>query len=116
MNAVLVYAHMPTPELRARRIPEQIISFVEKNRANLQRTAQQQQLFRGMVQKPNMPGQASEPGKMNRDVLGPFAHMAPTQQPGSTLPLESRPPQPQGYPSVGVNFTGTRNVLAQPQK
>jgi hypothetical protein len=112
MNAVMVYANVPAAELRTRGVPEQVVHFVENNRAHLQRTMQQQQMFRGMIPKPNMPGQASEPGRNNPDAIGSFSGMLPSQQQGSIPPAGPRPPPP-GHPaSMSVN--GTSNGQLQP--
>src|ERR1700685_2520789 len=112
MNAVMVYANISAPELRARGVAEPVIQFVEHNRAHLQRTSQQQQMFRGMVQKPNMPGHA-EPGRTNLDLLESFPNMLPWQQPGSMAPAGARPPPPQG--PAGMNVPGTMNGQSQSQ-
>jgi len=113
---ILAYANISAPELRTRGVPEQIIQFVEVNRGNLQRTLQQQS-FRSMAQKQNMPGQVSESGRMNPDVLGPFSNILPPQQPGSIPSGGSRPPPSQGHPSAGMNVAGTSNGQPQtPQK
>jgi len=114
MNAVLVYANVSAVDLRARGIPEQVVQFVEHNRAHLQRTSQQQQMFRGVMQKPNITGQTSEPGRMNTDILGSFSGMQPSQQPGS-IPTGARQQQPSHPP--GMNANGSGNGQSQlPQK
>src|ERR1700683_3056738 len=115
MNAVMIYANIPAPELRARGVAEQVINFVELNRANLQRTSQQQQLFRGIMQKPNIPGQASEPGRVGSNILGSFPNMLSSQQSGSMPPAGARPPPPQGHPPAGMNVTGPMNGQSQSQ-
>jgi len=107
----MVFANISAPELRARSVAEPVIHFVERNRAHLQRTSQQQQMFRGMVQKPNMPGQASEPGRMNSDLLGSFPNMLSSQKSGSMPPAGARPPPPQGHLPAGMNVPGTMNAL-----
>lgn len=104
MNAVIMYANISAADLRARNIPEQVIHFVEMHRAHLQRTSQQQQMFRGIVQKPTISGQASEQGR-NTDVLGPFPNM---------LQHASRPPPAQGHPAAGMNISGANNGQQKP--
>jgi hypothetical protein len=111
MNAVMVYANVSAPDLRARGVPEQVVHFVEHHRTHLQRTIQQQQVFRGMVQKPNGPGQASESGRMNSEALGSFGMLPP--QPGSMPSAGARPLQPQSHLTAGMNLGGTSN--GQPQ-
>jgi len=112
MNAVMMYANVPAADLRTRGVPEQVIHFVESHRAHLQRTIQQQQLFRGsMIPKPNMPGQPSEPGRINPDVLGTFPGILYSQQ-GSIPPAGARP-SPPGHPA-DMSVNGTSNGQPQP--
>jgi hypothetical protein len=117
MNAVMVYANVSATDLRTRGVPEQVVQFVEHNRAHLQRTIQQQQVFRGMVQKPNVPGQAPDPGRMNPDVLGSFSGMLPQPQAGSLPPAGARQQQQpqQGHPSTGMTTNGTNSGNGQSQ-
>jgi hypothetical protein len=46
MNAVMVFANISAPELRARSVAEPVIHFVERNRVHLQRTSQQQEAIK----------------------------------------------------------------------
>jgi hypothetical protein len=108
----MVYANVSAADLRASNVPEQVIRFVEHNRAHLQRTIQQQQMFRGVL-KPNTQGQASEPGRMNPEAFPGIVH--PQQQVGSMPPAGVRPPPPQGHPPpAGVNIPASSNGLPQP--
>lgn len=102
------YANVSAADMRARNVPESLINFVEHNRAHLQRTQQQQQAFRGVVQKPNQLGQGTEPDRLNG--IGQFPNI-PAQQPQQHIPgvTGNRIPQPQGLPATGMGLSGAAN-------
>lgn len=86
MNAVMKYANVPAAELRAARLPEHIIGFVEANRAHLQRNLQQQTMFRD-VTKGSVPGQADPapqpPHMTNQQGQPSMPGNRPNQIPGA---------------------------------
>lgn len=116
MNAVIHYANTSAEELRVCNVPDHIIRFVEQNRSHLQRTMQQQQQFRGMVQKPNSQGQTSESERMAPNVSG-FPYVSPQQQQAIPAAGARQPPQPshQGRFQTGINLTGSEHGQSQPQ-
>jgi len=113
------YASTSAADMRGHGVPEQLIQFVEQNRAHLQRTATQQHLFRGMVQKPNAPGssgQASDPESLMPTATR-FPHISPQQQaamPSAGARPPQQPPQ-QGHPQAGMNLSGANNGQSQQQ-
>jgi hypothetical protein len=91
MQQMLVYANVPPQELRARGVPEKMILFIEQRRADLQRTAAQQQAFRGMLSKNNQ--QVEQAGN-------PASAFSLTQQPQNpslpnSMPQTGQRPGPQ---------------------
>ncbi|KAF7964453.1 hypothetical protein HWV62_7575, partial [Athelia sp. TMB] len=99
MNTMMMYAHVPAAELHARGVPDNVIRFVEANRANLQRSVQQQISFRGVVQNGSS---SAEQGQFSQPQAGP----------GPSMQHPARGPQ-QGLSPAGMSLA-THN--GQPQQ
>jgi hypothetical protein len=121
MQRVIAYANQPASELRAQGVQENIIQFVETNRAHLQRTVMEQGLFRGHI-RPNQPSgqQPSEQAGMSASNQEPFA--GSPLQPNSAIPNHlshsgARPPQfmQQQHSMQGGNFMDNRQPQGTPQ-
>lgn len=69
MQMVISYAHQSVEELRRQGVQERIISFVESNRAHLQRTAMEQGMFRGQLNQGIRPSE-----QHGTSVAGPPFH------------------------------------------
>ncbi|KAG6873246.1 hypothetical protein C0995_001266 [Termitomyces sp. Mi166 len=109
MQMVVGYAHQSVEELRRQGVQERIISFVESNRAYLQRTAMEQGMFRGQL------NQGMRPEQHGISVAGPpfqnSSHQAANSQHANFLP------QPNGLPPSipGTGFMGNRQAqIPQP--
>ncbi|KAG6896581.1 hypothetical protein C0992_007333, partial [Termitomyces sp. T32_za158] len=106
IQMVVNYAHQSVEELRRQGVQERIISFVETNRANLQRTAMEQGMFNQGIRPTEQHG-TPVPGAPFRNG---FHQSAPTQHPSFN-------PHSNGLPTSipGNNFVDNRQTtIAQP--
>ncbi|RDB30960.1 hypothetical protein Hypma_000130 [Hypsizygus marmoreus] len=113
MQLVIGYANQSVAELRAQNVQENIIKFVEQNRAHLQRTVMEQGMFRGQLHNQGLRPSEQQPQPQQRgipSVQGPFP--GASAQPGVAAPSAGqRPPfmqQNGGLPMQGNNFMNNR--------
>ncbi|KAG6877509.1 hypothetical protein C0993_006458 [Termitomyces sp. T159_Od127] len=110
MQMVVNYANQSVEELRRQGVQEKIISFVESNRAHLQRTAIEQGMFRGQL------NQGIRPTEQHGTTsAGPPFHNGSHQN--ATAQHPSFLAQPNGLPTSisGNNFVDNRQpAIPQP--
>ncbi|KAF7967708.1 hypothetical protein HWV62_33335 [Athelia sp. TMB] len=98
INTVMMYAHVPAAELHARGVPDNVIRFVEANRANLQRSVQQQISFRGVVQNGSSSAEQAQfwqtQAGMQHQARGPQQAYAP-QHLSATMKQSQKQPKDQ---------------------
>jgi hypothetical protein len=83
MQQVIGFANKTVAELRQQNVSEQVIAFVEANRAQLQRTVMEQGLFRGQFQNQGQNQQQQQPlGASNGMRVGGEQGMGPGPGPG----------------------------------
>ncbi|KAK7032988.1 ARID domain-containing protein [Favolaschia claudopus] len=114
MQMVMAYANIPLPELRRRGIPEQLIQFIENNRATLLSQQREALAFRSQVMRsdparnPMQPGQPPFGGP--QPVPGLNSGMIPPGQPfggGMNHP---------GVPHNAMEGQGLHPMLARPSR
>lgn len=105
MQTVIGYANLSVEELRAQGVQEKIISFVENNRAHLQRTVMEQGMFRGQFQNPSLrpPDQHGLP-----NAAGNFTGPAGQSNAGSMPNQQQQFLQQQQNGMQGNNFMDNR--------
>ena len=113
MQNVLTYAHLSVSELHQRGVPEKIITFVEANRAKLERTYADQRTFQSRLRPTNQNDVQGSSGQNGSSGGGPGQHLTfggPATQQNSAVSLE--------YQQNGLNLLEGNNSLdnRQPQQ
>jgi hypothetical protein len=116
MQSMLAYASLSAAELRSRGISEKIIQFVENHRTNLQRTARQQQAFRGILKSNHQGPSGQQPPNQDRtpsNGQGPFAGNLQQQNAALVAALPHTVAHPQQYSQQHQAMTGINNMDTQ---
>lgn len=120
MQNVLTYAHMTVSDLHQRGVPEKIITFVEANRANLQRTYAEQKSFQSRFRPTNQndpqgSGDQNGPSGGGPGQQLPFGGPATQQNPAVSLGHHHFLQQQNGLNLLeGNNFLDNRQPQQRP--